>query len=91
MTQLNSKAIKLILQEALSKGEDFLKEVVKDIRLPLMEEEREQRVGRLLLAKPQGREFAFKAPLFENYQRNEKALLATICQMVTEGGVSPTG
>ena len=43
------------------------------------------RVGNLLLAKPQIREFAFHTQLFENYQRSEKALLATICQMVTDG------
>ena len=43
------------------------------------------RVGHLLLAKPQIREFAFKTQLFENYQRSEKALLAAICQMVTDG------
>ena len=43
------------------------------------------RVGRLLLAKPQIREFAFQTQLFENYQRSEKALLASICQMVTDG------
>jgi len=43
------------------------------------------RVGHLLLAKPQIREFAFQTQLFENYQRSEKALLSAICQMVTEG------
>ena len=43
------------------------------------------RVGNLLLAKPQIREFTFQTQLFENYQRSEKALLASICQMVTYG------
>jgi putative transposase len=43
------------------------------------------RVGNLLLAKPQIREFAFHTQLFENYQRSEKALLSAICQMVTDG------
>jgi transposase-like protein len=43
------------------------------------------RVGSLLLAKPQIREFAFHTQLFENYQRSEKALLATICQMIKDG------
>ena len=43
------------------------------------------RVGNLLLAKPQIRKFAFQTQLFENYQRSEKALLASICQMVTQG------
>jgi transposase-like protein len=43
------------------------------------------RVGQLLLAKPQIREFAFQTQLFENYQRSEKALLSAICQMVTDG------
>jgi transposase-like protein len=38
-----------------------------------------------LLAKPQIREFAFQTQLFQNYQRSEKALLASICQMVTDG------
>ncbi len=113
MTQLNSKSIKSILQEALSKDGDFLKEMVKSIMQQLMEEERDQqvgvlshqrdhtkrkanrngykprslntRVGSLLLAKPQIREFAFQTQLFENYQRSEKALLASICQMVTDG------
>jgi transposase-like protein len=37
------------------------------------------------LAKPQIREFPFQAQLFENYQRSEKALLLSICQMVTDG------
>ncbi len=37
------------------------------------------------MAKPQIREFAFQTQLFENYQRSEKALLASICQMVTDG------
>jgi putative transposase len=32
------------------------------------------RVGNLLLAKSQIREFAFQTQLFENYQRSEKAL-----------------
>jgi putative transposase len=43
------------------------------------------RVGNLLLAKPQIREFTFQTQLFENYQRSEKALLATICQMIKDG------
>jgi len=38
-----------------------------------------------LLAKPQIREFAFHTQLFENYQRSEKALLASICQMAKDG------
>ena len=113
MTQLNSKSIKTILQEALSKDGDFLKEMVRMLLQEIMEEERDRqvgvlshkrdhskrkanrngyksrsfntRVGRLLLAKPQIREFAFQTQLFENYQRSEKALLASICQMVTHG------
>jgi len=43
------------------------------------------RVGKLLLAKPQIREFSFQPQLLENYPRSEKALLATICQMIKEG------
>lgn len=113
MTQLNNKSIKTILQKALSKDGDFLKEIVKNIMPQLMEEERDQQIGvlsherdntkrkgkrngykprffntqlgSLLLAKPQIREFSFQTQLFENYQRSEKALLATICQMVTQG------
>jgi transposase-like protein len=113
MTQPNTNSIKSILQEALSKDGDFLKEVVRRIIQQLMEEERDQqvgvlshqrdhtkrkanrngykprsfhtRVGRLLLAKPQIREFAFQTQLFENYQRSEKALLSTICQMIKYG------
>ena len=113
MTQLNSKSIKSILQEALSKDGDFLKEMVRMLLQEMMEEERNiqvgvlshqrdntrrranrngykprsfnTRVGSLLLAKPQIREFAFHTQLFENYQRSEKALLASICQMVTQG------
>ena len=113
MTQLNSKSIKTILQEALTKDGDFLKEMVRMLLQEMMEEERDQqvgvlshqrdnakrkanrkgykprslntRVGNLLLAKPQIREFAFQTQLFENYQRSEKALLATICQMIKDG------
>jgi transposase-like protein len=113
MTQLNSKSIKTILQEALTKDGDFLKEMVRMLLQEMMEEERDQqvgvlshqrdnnkrkanrngykprsfntRVGSLLLAKPQIREFAFHTQLFENYQRSEKALLATICQMIKDG------
>ena len=113
MTQLNSKAIQTILQEALDKDKDFLKELTRRILQQLMEEERDQqvgvgsyqrdntkrkasrngykprsfntRVGNLLLAKPQIREFAFHTQLFENYQRSEKALLGTIYEMVIQG------
>lgn len=107
MSQLNSKSIQTILQEAPSKDGDFLKEMVKSIMQQLMEEERDQqvgvlyhkrdntkrkanrndykprsfhtRVGNLLLAKSQIREFSFPTQLFENYQRSEKALLSSIC------------
>jgi len=113
MTQQNSKSIQEILQEAINKDEDFMKEIVRRIMQQVMEEERDQqvgvlshqrddmkrkanrngyksrsfntRVGHLLLAKPQIREFAFHTQLFENYQRSEKALLSAICQMVTDG------
>ena len=43
------------------------------------------RVGHLLLAKSQIREFTFQTQLFENYQRSERALLSAITQMVTDG------
>ena len=102
MTQTHSKSMQSILQEALSKDGDFLKEIVRMLLQELMEEERNQqvgvlshkrdhikrkvnrngykprsfhtRVGSLLLAKPQIREFAFQTQLFENYQRSEKAV-----------------
>jgi transposase-like protein len=45
MTQLNSKSIQSILQEALSKDGDFLKEMVKSIIQHLTEEERDTQVG----------------------------------------------
>jgi putative transposase len=113
MTQVNSNSIHTILQEALHKDGDFLKEILRRVLQQVMEEERDQqvgvlshqrddmkrkanrngykprsfntRVGNLLLTKPQIREFAFRTQLFENYQRSEKALLAAICQMVTDG------
>ena len=113
MTQQNNKSIQTILQEAIRKDGDFLKEILRRVLQQVMEEERDQqvgvssherdnqkrkanrngyktrsfntRVGHLLLAKPQIREFAFRTCLFENYQRSEKALLASICQMVTDG------
>lgn len=45
MTQLNSKSIHAILQEALDKDGNFLKEIVRRIIQQLMEEERSQQVG----------------------------------------------
>ena len=42
MTQTNSKSIQSILQEALSKEGDFLKEVIRMLLQELMEEERNQ-------------------------------------------------
>lgn len=45
MTQLNSKSIQAILQEALDKDGNFLKEIVRRIIQQLMEEERDQEVG----------------------------------------------
>jgi transposase-like protein len=41
------------------------------------------RVGALLLAKPQIRDYTFHTQLFENYQRSERALMVSICQMVS--------
>ena len=113
MTQQNNNSIQAILQEAIRKDGDFMKEIVRRIMQQLMEEERDRqvgvssherddvkrkanrngykprsfntRVGHLSLSKPQIREFAFHTQLFENYQRSEKALLASICQMITDG------
>ena len=87
MTQSNNNSIQTILQEALRKDGDFLKEILRRVLQQLMEEERDRqvgvlshqrdnqkrkanrngyksrsfqtRVGHLLLAKPQIREFAF--------------------------------
>lgn len=42
-------------------------------------------VGCLRSEKPQIREFAFHARLFETYQRSENTLLLAIKQMVTDG------
>ena len=45
MTQSNNNSIQAILQEALKKDEDFMKEIVKRTLQQLMEEERDQQVG----------------------------------------------
>jgi len=45
MTQLNSKSIKTILQEALAKDGDFLKEMVRMLLPEIREEERDAQVG----------------------------------------------
>ena len=39
------------------------------------------RMGKISLNKPQIREFPFKTRLFDNYQRSEKALIATLQQI----------
>lgn len=39
------------------------------------------RVGAILLAKPQIRDYSFLTQLFKNYQRGERTLIAIICQM----------
>jgi hypothetical protein len=41
MTQSNNNSIQAILQEALKKDEDFMKEIVKRTLQQLMEEERD--------------------------------------------------
>lgn len=43
------------------------------------------RVGRLELEVPRHRNVPFKTVLFENYQRNEQALIATMMEMVVQG------
>jgi len=45
MTQLNSKSIKTILQEAITKDGDFLKEMVRMLLQEIMGEERDTQVG----------------------------------------------
>lgn len=43
------------------------------------------RIGRLELEVPRHRNVPFKTVLFENYQRNEQALIATMMEMVVQG------
>ena len=43
------------------------------------------RVGRLELEVPRHRNVPFKTVLFENYQRNEQALISTMMEMVIQG------
>ncbi len=45
MTQLNSKSIKIFLQEVLSKDGNFLKKIVKMLLPEIREEERDAQVG----------------------------------------------
>ena len=43
------------------------------------------RVGKLSLRKPEIREFPFRTVLFGEYQKSEKAIIATVQQMVIDG------
>src|SRR5665647_2246494 len=43
------------------------------------------RVGKLGLEVPRHRDVPFKTVLFDNYQRNEQALIATMMEMVVQG------
>jgi len=43
------------------------------------------RIGRIELKVPRHRNTPFKTQLFENYQRNEQALIATMMEMVVQG------
>ena len=43
------------------------------------------RIGRLELEVPRHRNVPFKTVLFENYQRNEQALISTMMEMVVQG------
>lgn len=43
------------------------------------------RIGKLELEVPRHRNVPFKTVLFENYQRNEQALIATMMEMVVQG------
>ena len=45
MTQINSKSIQAILQEAREKDEDFIKELLKMLLQQVMEKERDQQMG----------------------------------------------
>ena len=43
------------------------------------------RIGKIELKVPRHRNVPFKTMLFENYQRNEQALIATMMEMVVQG------
>lgn len=43
------------------------------------------RIGKIVLEVPRHRKVPFKTTLFENYQRNEQALIATMMEMVVQG------
>ena len=43
------------------------------------------RIGKIELEVPRHRNVPFKTVLFENYQRNEQALIATMMEMVVQG------
>ena len=43
------------------------------------------RIGKIDLEVPRHRNVPFKTQLFENYQRNEQALIATMMEMVVQG------
>ena len=43
------------------------------------------RIGKIELEVPRHREVPFKTILFENYQRNEQALISTMMEMVVQG------
>ena len=43
------------------------------------------RIGKIELKVPRHRNVPFKTCLFENYQRNEQALISTMMEMVIQG------
>ena len=43
------------------------------------------RIGKIELQVPRHRNVPFKTSLFENYQRNEQALITTMMEMVVQG------
>ena len=43
------------------------------------------RIGKIELQVPRHRHIPFTTVLFENYQRNEQALIATMMEMVVQG------
>jgi len=86
--------VRMLLQEAMEEGRDAQVGVLSHQRDHTKRKANRNgykarsfntRIGKLLLAKPQIREFAFHNRLFENYQRSEKVLLTTICKIIEDG------
>lgn len=57
----------------------------RDYRNGTRKRELVTRIGKIELDVPRHRDVPFKTVLFENYQRNEQALIATMMEMVVQG------